>query len=151
MNDLSNIFLFLSALFWATSLPNFSRYKPFDTTNLCNFKNLNRFVLSTLLIDIIPIAYILVWYFLFKETVINIPNLILTIISSFFIFGTIRIYHALVFTGKNWKCFYSIKQKKAIEKLILSDIKFKFSNHFVPGIIHYCIGIVASVLLYLIK
>ncbi len=86
----------------------------------------------------------LILYFLFDPIVITIMNMILVVLSAFFIFGTIRIYHAIVFTNY-WKYFYSEKQKQEITDLIPSEVKDKFANHFFPGIIYYLIGILASI------
>jgi len=155
MEKLQNFFLFLSSIIWATSLSSFSKYRPFDTSRLtgkiCG-KNWRRLIVSNIIINFIPTSYIIFIYFHGFTTInetkdkINFLTLFGTVLFAWALFGTIRIYHAIIFT-KLRSFFYNEKAITEIKEKINSENIKSFPAHFIPGLVYWILLPVLGILL----
>jgi len=141
MKDPKNFFIFFSGILWATSLSSFSKYSPFDTTNLCGKdanKNWLRLLVSFIFINIIPMVYI---YFTFncviKKKDLDFSSFIGVVLLTIALAGIIRIYHAIIFTRFS-KYFYNNKLRNNINKEMFHIENSKsFCNNFFPGLAYW--------------
>lgn len=137
------IFITLSAVFWATALSNTSKFMPFNTANAAFFykkegqKALLRFLTSVFIINFLPALFFLEFYsMLLKKP--SVFSYIFIFLAAFSFFGWQRILHSIIATDKSRTFFYSDDEIEIIfnekwNKLFISD---SFFPHALFGMIY---------------
>jgi len=146
MTDVQNIFLIFSGIFWTTSLQSYSRYCPFDTS-IIDIKNIRRFIVSFVIINIIPIFYTFIIFNHIRGCCIDFNNFFGIVSFNFAHFGTVRIYHGVIFSKQTRDIFYTPdKLNCIIDKLNTGNIDSAWA-HIVPGLFYWIIFIILGFML----
>ena len=134
------------AFFWAAALNMTGRYQSFDTPSMWagNKHAWRRFIVSILLLNILPIIWLVILYFspfIYKE---GITSIIAAAFASLSVFGFHRILHACIASENNYRWFYTTEQVSEVRNRDRFNQPQNFAAHFIPGLLYFVIfGIVA--------
>lgn len=144
-------FLIFIAIFWGAMLGSVGRYQPFDTAaalfapweELRSRVARRRFVVSTLVLNVLPLLYLMIGYMALKGCT-GIPALLGAAVMSLGIFGCTRVLHAVLATQKTHMYFFADDHWAKVLKGERHDREHRFVAHFVPGIaylvVYFLIG-----------
>ncbi len=155
--NLLSLFTFFYAIFWASTLEFNSKYHPFDPVGFFSklpgaYKIRRRFYVSVIFLDIIPVSFFALIFYLYAHF-LNVDNLsglyiILTGISALSVFGFTRIYPAMVASDKTHKYFYHRKQ---LSKLPITQAKNSFIAYLISGLVYLVIPFITIFAMYLMQ
>lgn len=147
-------FLVFIAIFWGTMLGSAGRYQPFDTAAAFfgpwreqrSIMARRRFVLATLLLNVLPILYLLAGY-LALEGRQGTPALIGAAVMSLGIFGCVRLLHAAMATHNTHRHFFSDEYWAKL-KGERHEREHRVIAHLVPGIgylvVYFVVGLLVA-------
>lgn len=157
MSITQTIFILFYGVFWGVSLTLIGKYNIFDTHLIRSKKYrqyaICRFILGTLLINILPIIWFLILFYYVVPTTNGWVEMFVSAFLTISIFGFIRILHAFAITIWH-NCFYPDKEWNKIKKRIKDnkiedETLFDFRAHFAPGFLIYFLLIPLFALLIL--
>lgn len=145
-NELQEIFTIAFPIFFGLMLSFSGGIRAFDTTPVFkgNKKNIARFTISILILNVIPFAYfsVILVYGLRLLGDVDFPKVIVTMGLALGVFGFSRIYYAIVTAGKN--ILYEKGELNQIKELKRDNIigyQYHHTQYLFPGLMYLLIPI----------
>lgn len=148
-------FMIFIAIFWGAMLGSAGRYQPFDTAAALfapwretrSIMARRRFVVSTLLLNVLPLLYLLAGYVVLKGHE-GVPALVGAAVMSLGIFGCTRVLHAVMATQGTYAYFFTEDYWNQRLKGERHEKEHHFVAHFAPGIaylvVYFFVGLLIA-------
>ncbi|MBM2820521.1 MAG: hypothetical protein HW405_281 [Candidatus Berkelbacteria bacterium] len=155
--NLLTLFTFFYAIFWASTLEFNSKYHPFDPVGFFSklpgaYKIRRRFYVSVIFLDLIPVSFFALVFYLYthflKVDNLNWLYIIFTGISALSVFGFTRIYPAIVASDKTHKYFYNRKQ---LSNLPIARTKNSFIAYLISSLMYLLIPFLTISAMFLLQ
>ncbi len=152
--NLLTILTFFYGIFWASALSTNAKYHPFDPLGFFSkkpeaYKIRRRFYVSFLTLDIIPVAYFALIFYLFSRfspiNELGWHNIFLTGFASLSVFGFTRIFPGIIASNKTYRFFYP---NKDCSKYEITQDSHSFKAYLISGLIYLAIPFIALFIIY---